>query len=140
MTETLVKDPPPHAWIRCVLDGANRVLRRSLLSRTTTTAVLTIPLPFQYVSTPPHPPPLPTLLSQLLFQRDATSTSLFIALPPLNPAQLRVPRQDEANDKVPVRPSIDAFEGEPGHQPGLHLLLLQPTLLDPPWPTTRCGR
>jgi len=33
-----------------------------LLRRTTTTTVLTISLPFQYGSTPPHPPPLPTLL------------------------------------------------------------------------------
>jgi hypothetical protein len=115
------------------LRGAG-VLRRSILSRTTTTTVLTISLPFQYVSTPPHPPPLPTLLQQLLFLRDATSTSLFIALPPLNPAQLRVPRQDEANDQLFVRPSIDAFEGEPGFSPDLHLLHLHPTLLNPRWP------
>ena len=24
--QILMEDPPPHAWIRCVLDGANRVL------------------------------------------------------------------------------------------------------------------
>ena len=38
------------------------------------------------------------------------------------------------NDKAFVRPSIDAFEGEPGHPPDLHLLLLHPTLLNPRWP------
>ena len=93
----LVHDLPPHAWVRCVFDGTSRVLRWSILSMTMTTTVLTIALPSQYVSTPPPQPPFPTLLQQLPFQRDATSTSLFIALPPLNPAQMRVLRQDEAN-------------------------------------------
>jgi hypothetical protein len=51
-----------------------------------------------------------------------------------NPAQLRVPRQDEANVQVFVRPSIDAFEGEPGLSPDLRLLHLHPTLLNPRWP------
>jgi hypothetical protein len=37
------------------------------------------------------------------------------------------------NDKALVRPSIDAFEGEPGHPPDLHLLFLHPTLLNPRW-------
>jgi len=50
-----------------------------------------------------------------------------------NPAQLRVPRQDEANVTVFVRPSIDAFEGEPGLSPDLRLLHLHPTLLKPRW-------
>ncbi len=80
-----------------------------------------------------HLPRRLTLLNQLFFQRDATSTTLFIALPPLNPAQLRVHGQDEAIDKACVRPSIDAFEGEPGHSPDLHLLHLHPTLLNPHW-------
>ena len=33
-----------------------------------------------------------------------------------------------------VRPSIDAFEGEPGLSPDLRLLHLHPTLLNPRWP------
>jgi len=83
-----------------------------------------------------HLPPLrPTLLNQLL-QRDATMTTLFISLPPLNPStSMRVSRQNEDNDKAPPRPSIDTFEREPGRQTGLHLLLLHPTLLRPKWCT-----
>ena len=50
---------------------------------TVTTTALTIALPPQYGSAPHPQPTTPTLLQQLLFQRDATSTSLFIALPPL---------------------------------------------------------
>ena len=121
----LVHDLPPHAWVRCVLGGTSRVVSRSILSMTATTTALTIALPSQYGSTPHPQPTTPTLLQQLLFQRDATSTSLFIALPPL---------QDEANVPVPVRQSIGAFEGEPGLAPDLRLLHLHPTLLNPRWP------
>ena len=52
----LVHDLPPHAWVRCVLDGTSRVLRRSILSMTVTTTALTIALPSQYGSTPPPSP------------------------------------------------------------------------------------
>ena len=81
--------------------------------------------------THPHRPRLvvshstcPPLSSQL---RGATLTSLFIALPPLNPAQLRVLQQDEANVPVSVRQSIDDFDWEPGLSPDLRLLHLHPT-------------
>ena len=74
---------------------------------------------------PAHDPDAPPTAPFCLFQRDATSTSLFIALPPL---------QDEANVPVPVRQSIGAFEGEPGLAPDLRLLHLHPTLLNPRWP------
>ena len=121
----LVHDLPPHAWVRCVIGGTSRVVSRSILSMTATTTVLTIALPSQYGSTPHPQPTTPTLLQQLLFQRDATSTSLFIALPPL---------QDEANVPVPARQSISSFEWEPGPAPDLRLLHLHPTLLKPRWP------
>ena len=42
--ETLV-DPPPHAQIPRVLDGADRVLHRTLFLWNTTTTTLTISLP-----------------------------------------------------------------------------------------------
>jgi hypothetical protein len=125
-TAALVHDLPPHAWVRFVLGGTSRVVSRSILSMTVTTTALTIALPLdcrlQYGSTPHPQPTTPTLLQQLLFQRDATLTSLFIALPPL---------QDEANVSVPARQSISSFEWEPGLAPDLRLLHLHPTLLKP---------
>ena len=125
--ETLV-DPPPHARIPHVLDGANRfkadifwcVLHRTLLRWNATTTVPTISLP--------------TLLNPRWF--DDSMKTLTLSLPLLNPIASCDSRQDE--DGVcsdPTRPlnqkSKRSIEGEPGHQPDLHQLLLHHTLLNP---------
>ena len=124
LLETLV-DPPPHARISRVLDGAKAdifwyVLHRTLLRWNATTTVSTISLP--------------TLLNpRRLAASMRTPTP---SLPLLNPIASCDSRQDE--DGVcgdPTRPlnqkSKRSIEGEPGHQPDLHQLLLQPTLLNP---------
>jgi hypothetical protein len=76
--ETLV-DPPPHARIPLVFDGANRVLHRTLLRWNATTAVLTISLP--------------TLLNPRWF--DDSMRTLTLSLPLLNPIASCDSRQDE---------------------------------------------
>ena len=76
--ETLV-DPPPHARIPLVFDGANRVLHRTLLRWNATTAVLTISLP--------------TLLNPRWF--DDSMKTLTLSLPLLNPIASCDSRQDE---------------------------------------------
>jgi hypothetical protein len=76
--ETLV-DPPPHARIPRVLDGANRVLHRTLLRWNATTTVLTISLP--------------TLLNPRWL--DDSMRTLTLSLPLLNPISSCDSRQDE---------------------------------------------
>ena len=78
MMETLV-DPPPHARIPRVLDGANRVLHRTLLRWNATTTVLTISLP--------------TLLNPRWL--DDSMRTLTLSLPLLNPIASCDSRQDE---------------------------------------------
>jgi hypothetical protein len=65
--------------------------------------------------------------------------TLTLSLPLFNPIASCDSRQDEDGvvDCDPTRPlhqkSKSAIEGEPGHQPDLHPLLLHPTFLNPRW-------
>jgi hypothetical protein len=99
--ETLV-DPPPHAQIPRVLDGADRVLHRTLFRWNTTTTTLTISLPM------------------LLNPRwlDDSMRTLTLSLPLLNPIASCDSRQDEDGVNCdPSRPlnqmSKSVIEGEP---------------------------